>query len=225
MAKTSLPLTHGSVTQPRAGAGSSLGISWESASASAPYLARARGWQLLAEQSSEQPQGHHGSRSRQTPLLGFREDDVKYRQQMLAVSRHVFKTTTLPLTTPTAPDSLCSSAPLYLPPGISSGASRTWCQLKPRIHAVPSKDTEPGRGVTPCPFLHEVFLVHPDKFSLSLHSQPHVTATTRTAPKPCHQHGATLVGTSQQAQPVLTAGPRQVRHTHSPEAEATRLRS
>lgn len=146
MAKTSLPLTHGSVTQPRAGAGSSLGISWESASASAPYLARARGWQLLAEQSSEQPQGHHGSRSRQTPLLGFREDDVKYRQQMLAVSRHVFKTTTLPLTTPTAPDSLCSSAPLYLPPGISSGASRTWCHSSRGYTLCPARTRSPAEG-------------------------------------------------------------------------------
>lgn len=119
MAKTSLPLTHGSVTQPRAGAGSSLGISWEPASASAPYLATAWGWQLPAEQSSEQPQGHCGSPSRHTPPLVFRENYVKYRQQILATSRDVIKATTLLLITPTAPDSLRSPAPLYLPPGIS----------------------------------------------------------------------------------------------------------
>lgn len=184
MAKTSLPLTHGSVTQPRAGAGSSRGISWEPASASAPYLARAWGWQLLAEQSSKRPQGHRGSLSRQTPLLVFREHDVKYGQEILATSRDVFKATTSSLIVPTAPDSLCSLAPLYLPPGISSGASKTWCHssvLTCRDHQgytlCTARTRNPARGVTPRLLLHNVLLGHPDKFSLSLNSPPDVAAT------------------------------------------------
>lgn len=146
MAKTSLPLTHGSVTQPRAGAGSSLGVCWEPACASAPYLARAWSWQLLAEQSSERPQGHSGSLSQQIPLLVFRENYVKDRQQIVATLE------------------MCSRAPLCL---LSRLQLQTPCDSLPvtryffrsiqdlvplkrsdsprplRICAVHSKDTEP----------------------------------------------------------------------------------
>lgn len=49
------------------------------------------GRQLPAERSSELPQGHCASLSWQTPLLVFREDDMKSRQQILATSRDTFR--------------------------------------------------------------------------------------------------------------------------------------
>lgn len=161
MAKTSLPLTHGSVTQPRAGAGSSRGISWEPASASAPYLARAWGWQLLAEQSSKRPQGHRGSLSRQTPLLVFRENDVKYGQQILATSRRCvqghhfisYRAYSSRLLVQS-----CSSLPAtrYFFRSIQDlvPLKRSDSPRPPRIYAVHSKDTEPctrGHSMPPPP--------------------------------------------------------------------------
>lgn len=45
----------------------------------------------LRQSGAVRCRGHHGSLSRQTTLLVFREDDVKSRQQILATSRDTFR--------------------------------------------------------------------------------------------------------------------------------------
>lgn len=74
------------------------------------------GRQRPAERRSEPPQGHRGSLSWQTPLLVFREDDMRSRQQILAMARERYvQATTSPLIMPTALAASCSPAPSTLP--------------------------------------------------------------------------------------------------------------